>query len=81
MLLFVKDSEQVRKLYASFSIILSVCSLGLIQYILYVCRLLKLKSVPHSVGFCNQKADLLVGIGNHLYKIPHYVCKYIACLL
>ncbi|XP_053401290.1 WD repeat-containing protein 97-like isoform X3 [Mercenaria mercenaria] len=36
-------------------------------------RLLKLKSVPHSVGFCSAKGDLLVGIDNHLYKIPHYV--------
>ncbi|XP_052816853.1 uncharacterized protein LOC128243253 isoform X2 [Mya arenaria] len=35
-------------------------------------RLLQLKSVPHSVSFCSSRGDLLVGIGNHLYKIPHY---------
>ncbi|XP_060556270.1 WD repeat-containing protein 97-like [Ruditapes philippinarum] len=35
-------------------------------------RLLKMKSVPHSVGFCSAKGDLLVGIDNHLYKIPYY---------
>lgn len=34
-------------------------------------RLLKLKTVPYSIGFCSEKGDLLVGIGNHLYTIPH----------
>lgn len=34
-------------------------------------RLLKLKTVPFSLGFCSEKGDLLVGIGNHLYIIPH----------
>jgi hypothetical protein len=45
------------------------------NFILYVYRLLKMKSVPHSVGFCSAKGDLLVGIDNHLYKIPYYSCK------
>ncbi|KAL4234274.1 hypothetical protein ACF0H5_005924 [Mactra antiquata] len=35
-------------------------------------RLLKLKAIPHSVSFCSSRGDLLVGIGNHLHKIPHY---------
>ncbi|XP_071172379.1 WD repeat-containing protein 97-like isoform X3 [Mytilus edulis] len=34
-------------------------------------RLLKLKTMPYSLGFCSEKGDLLVGIGNHLYLIPH----------
>ncbi|XP_064640581.1 WD repeat-containing protein 97-like [Lineus longissimus] len=37
-----------------------------------VIRVLKLNAVPHSLGFCSQKGDLLVGIGNHLHKIQHY---------
>lgn len=36
---------------------------------------MKLKAVPHSVSFCSSRGDLLVGIDNHLYKIPHYACK------
>ncbi|XP_052231228.1 WD repeat-containing protein 97-like isoform X3 [Dreissena polymorpha] len=35
-------------------------------------RLLQLKAVPHSVSFCSTRGDLLVGIGNHLHRIPHY---------
>ncbi|KAL3860750.1 hypothetical protein ACJMK2_010825 [Sinanodonta woodiana] len=35
-------------------------------------RLLKIKTVPYSVDFCSSRGDLLVGIGNHLYKIPYH---------
>ncbi|XP_048765698.2 WD repeat-containing protein 97-like isoform X2 [Ostrea edulis] len=34
-------------------------------------RLLKLKTMPYSVGFCSERGDLLVGISHHLYKIPY----------
>ncbi|KAK3085393.1 hypothetical protein FSP39_002701 [Pinctada imbricata] len=34
-------------------------------------RLLKLKTMPYSIGFCSEKGDILVGINHHLYCIPH----------
>ncbi|ESO96594.1 hypothetical protein LOTGIDRAFT_239301 [Lottia gigantea] len=34
-------------------------------------RVLKLNVIPHSIGFCSNKGDLLVGLGRHLFRIPH----------
>ncbi|XP_064610519.1 uncharacterized protein LOC135474835 [Liolophura sinensis] len=36
-------------------------------------RVLRLGVSPHSIGFCNQQGDLLLGIGLHVSKIPHTV--------
>ncbi|KAK3741975.1 hypothetical protein RRG08_024721 [Elysia crispata] len=34
-------------------------------------RLLKINTIPHSISFCSPKGDLLVGLSNHLFIIPH----------
>ncbi|XP_067652672.1 WD repeat-containing protein 97-like isoform X2 [Haliotis asinina] len=34
-------------------------------------RLLRLNTTPLSIGFCSHKGDLLLGTGDHLFKIPH----------
>ncbi|GFS24658.1 WD repeat-containing protein KIAA1875-like isoform X3 [Elysia marginata] len=34
-------------------------------------RLLKINTIPHSISFCSPKGDLLVGLSNHLFFIPH----------
>ncbi|XP_078609393.1 uncharacterized protein LOC144880786 isoform X1 [Branchiostoma floridae x Branchiostoma japonicum] len=40
-------------------------------------RIIKLNVAPHSVAFCSQRGDLLVGIGKHLHRIEynHYMPK------
>ena len=38
-------------------------------------RVIKLNAVPHSLSFCSEKGDLLVGIGSHLHVIDHQNCK------
>lgn len=35
------------------------------------CRHLKLNTIPESLAFANHKGDLLVGLEQHLYLIPH----------
>lgn len=35
------------------------------------CRHLKLNTIPESLAFANYKGDLLVGLEQHLYIIPH----------
>ena len=37
-------------------------------------RMIKLKEKPNSLAFCSSKADLLVGIGNHVFRISHQAC-------
>ncbi|XP_048253419.1 WD repeat-containing protein 97-like isoform X2 [Haliotis rufescens] len=34
-------------------------------------RLLRLNTMPLSIGFCSHKGDLLLGTGDHLFKIPY----------
>ena len=34
-------------------------------------RLIQLNAIPHSVSFCGEKGDLLVGIGDHVHKIDY----------
>lgn len=31
--------------------------------------------VIHSLHFVNDAGDLLIGLGDHLYKMPHSACK------
>ncbi|CAH1779292.1 unnamed protein product [Owenia fusiformis] len=37
----------------------------------HLVKLIKLNATPHSIGFCSQKGDLIVGIGKHLHYIDH----------
>jgi WD40 repeat protein len=39
-------------------------------------RCIKLRDRPTSLTFCSNSGDLLVGIGNHLFKIYHKLCMY-----
>ena len=34
-------------------------------------RLIHLNAIPHSISFCSEKGDLLVGVGEHLHKIDY----------
>lgn len=38
-------------------------------------RCIRLNAVPHSVVFCNDKGNLLVGIGDHIHIIDYKHCK------
>ena len=40
-----------------------------------VCRQLKLSETPHSLCFCSERGDLLVGIGKHIHRIEYKNCK------
>ena len=41
-------------------------------------RVVKLHTRPSGMCFCTEKGDLLVGIGGHVYKIPHENCRFIS---
>lgn len=34
-------------------------------------RLIRLNATPHSLTFCSEKADMLVGIGDHVHRIDY----------
>ena len=34
-------------------------------------RIIRLNATPHSLTFCSDKADLLVGIGDHIHRIDY----------
>lgn len=54
------------------------CTIRIWNYDCKLIRCIRLKEKPYSLSFCSERADILVGIGNHLFKIYNKSCKEIS---
>ena len=58
------------------AVLLVTCDVSCgVMTVMCVCRQLKLSETPHSLCFCSERGDLLVGIGKHIHKINYQSCE------